>query len=71
MQEPRRSVQGEAVNVNVQQLTEPDQRQLFPHPPTQRFQPPVVPPVETRKVQQRSPQEGLSIEGQLPACNKT
>ena len=55
VQEPRRLVQGEAVNVNVQQLTEPDQRQLFPHPPTQRFQPPVVPPVETRKVQQRSP----------------
>ena len=49
--ESRKSVQSEAANANAQQ-TEADQRQLFPHPPTQCFQPPVIPPVETRNVQQ-------------------
>ena len=54
VQEPKRSVQGGAVNVNIQQLNEPDQRQLFPQPPTQCFQPLVVPPVEARKAQPSS-----------------
>ena len=51
---PRRGlgpVQNETTNMTVQQANEPDQRQLFPHPPTQWFQPPGVPPVEKRKVQ--------------------
>ena len=53
VQEPRRSVQVEAVNVN-----KPDQRQLFPHPPTQHFQP----SVETRKAQQQPPLQHTSLQ---------
>ena len=50
VQEQRKLVQCNPINVNVQQQ-EVDQKQLFPHPPTQRFQPLVVPPVETRNIQ--------------------
>ena len=45
-------MQNEVPNTDVQQAGELDQRQLFPHPPTQWFQPPVVPPVKTHRVQQ-------------------
>ena len=55
MQEQRRLVQPELprIHVPVQQQYQQgtDQRQLFPHPPTQQFQALVVPPVETRNVQ--------------------
>ena len=42
-------VQPERPQVQPQQGI--DMRQLFPQPPTQRFQAPVVPPVETRNTQ--------------------
>ena len=48
----RGPVQNEVPSTDVQQAGEPDQRQLFPQPPTQWFQPPVVPLVETQRVQQ-------------------
>ena len=58
VQEQRKSVQPEPLRVNEwQQLHQQgaDQKQLLPHPPTQCFQPPVVPPVKNRDVQ-RAPQ---------------
>ena len=52
VQEQRRLLQPDPVSANFQQKQQQtDQRELFPHLPTQRFQPPVVPPVETRNVQ--------------------
>ena len=52
VQEQRRP-EPPCVNVPVQQQLQQgiNQRQLFPYPPTQRFQATVVPPVETRDVQ--------------------
>ena len=41
-------VQEQRVVPSIQQV---DKRQLFPHPPTQHFNPPVIPPVETRNLQ--------------------
>ena len=52
VQEQRRT-EPPQVNISVQQQYqhETDQRQLFPHPPTQCFQAPEIPPMEMRNVQ--------------------
>ena len=47
-------VQDHEVNTNIQGIK---QRPLFPHLPTQCFEPPVIPPVETRTQPQGSKHE--------------
>ena len=52
--------------MDVQQMGEPDQRQFFPYPLTQQFQPLVVPPVKTCRTEKPtvlpSPQHPLHTE---------